>query len=86
MAAQQKSGGNNSLRFFKWSGRRDSNSRPHVPKTCALTKLRYAPLLPATLIFYMFLRFQSIPQQQIMLKDIRLNRFSVNLKHCSNIF
>lgn len=26
-----------------WSGRRDSNSRPHVPKTCALTGLRYAP-------------------------------------------
>lgn len=26
-----------------WSGRRDLNSRPPVPKTGALTKLRYAP-------------------------------------------
>ena len=29
-----------------WSGRRDSNPRPQRPERCALTKLRYFPLLP----------------------------------------
>ena len=27
----------------KWSGRRDSNSRPPAPQTDALTRLRYGP-------------------------------------------
>lgn len=30
--------------FELWSGRRDSNSRPSVPQTDALTKLRHVPL------------------------------------------
>lgn len=32
-----------SFRNVDWSGRWDSNSRPPVPKTGALTRLRYAP-------------------------------------------
>ncbi len=30
-------------RSLAWSGRADSNRRPHGPKPCALTKLSYAP-------------------------------------------
>ncbi len=30
---------------FKVSGRQDSNLRPHGPKPCAITGLRYAPSL-----------------------------------------
>ena len=29
---------------IKWSGRRDSNSRPRRPERRALTRLRYAPI------------------------------------------
>lgn len=30
----------------RWSGRQDSNLRPHAPKACALAKLSYAPQFP----------------------------------------
>ena len=40
----EKLGNNRNVK--KWSGRRDLNSRPLVPETSALAKLRYAPTCP----------------------------------------
>ena len=36
----------NKKTIVKWSGRRDLNSRPLVPETSALARLRYAPPCP----------------------------------------
>src|SRR5215472_1971148 len=35
---------------YRWSGRRDSNPRPPVPKTGALTRLRHAPMAGGTYV------------------------------------
>ncbi len=31
--------------YYQMSGRRDLNSGPHDPQSCALTGLRYAPIV-----------------------------------------
>ena len=35
-------------KLFYWSGRGDLNPRPQRPERCALTKLRYFPLLTSS--------------------------------------
>jgi hypothetical protein len=49
---------------YGWSGRRDSNPRPPVPKTGALTRLRHAPLTENSSNFKPFDQIREKTQAQ----------------------
>ena len=81
--------------YFKWSGRRDSNSRPTVPKTVALPgcatprSLRFITLITKLEVFFGLLPLVSFRTYQLKNKPISARlvlKMEVKLEYLYSIF